>query len=396
MKQSEASDGHPSVALDAPGPAASSPLRIAITSVFGDPLDPATWSGAPARLARALGALGTEVASINGHTDRRYDLWDALRHLATFGGRPLRRETLMRVPPGRTRRALAVLRETRRLGVAHVLHTGTLDMPVPGNDDGVRHYLYTDHTWNLALRHRPEGRQWPARRLQRIEALEREAYATTRHIFTFGRYVRDDLVDHYGVDPARVTVVGSGMGAIRPYDGPKDYAHGPLLFVAKHQFVEKGGALAVKAFRLARRRRPDLRLIMVGNDGWPAMMREEPGLHVHGRLPADALEALFRSAALLLQPMFNDPWGQVYLEALASRTPVIGLDRNGLPEITENGRHGFLVPVDDPVVLAETIVDAMSDPGRLSRMGESGQRHVLAHYSWDRVASAVSETIGRA
>src|SRR3546814_12809912 len=86
--------------------------------------------------------------------------------------------------------------------------------------------------------------------------------------------------------------------------------------------------------------------------------------------------------------MLNDPWGQVYLEALTSRTPVLGLERNGLPEITENGRHGFMVQQADPVALADAILDAMSAPDRLVAMGHSGQRPVLDTYSWDKVARA--------
>ncbi len=80
---------------------------------------------------------------------------------------------------------------------------------------------------------------------------------------------------------------------------------------------------------------------------------------------------------------------------MASRTPVLGLDRNGLPEITENGRHGFLVPDADPSLVAEAILDAVDDPDRLDRMGRSGQQHVLDNYSWDRVARAVTDVLGR-
>jgi glycosyltransferase involved in cell wall biosynthesis len=93
--------------------------------------------------------------------------------------------------------------------------------------------------------------------------------------------------------------------------------------------------------------------------------------------------------------MLNDPWGQVYLEALASRTPVLGLNRNGLPEITEQGRHGFLVDEASPEAIAEEILRAMSDPDRLARMGLSGQAHVLQNYSWDRVVSEMAAVMSQ-
>jgi glycosyltransferase involved in cell wall biosynthesis len=94
--------------------------------------------------------------------------------------------------------------------------------------------------------------------------------------------------------------------------------------------------------------------------------------------------------------MLNDPWGQVYLEALTSRTPVIGLNRNGLTEITNDGAYGFLVDQADPYALAFAIVEAAFDPDRLAAMGAAGQRHVMENYSWDRVARTIAETISGA
>ena len=89
---------------------------------------------------------------------------------------------------------------------------------------------------------------------------------------------------------------------------------------------------------------------------------------------------------VLVQPMLNDPWGQVYLEAMVSRTPVVGLNRNGLPEIAGHGRYGFLVDQAEPHALAAGIEEGLSNLDRLGWMGIEGQRHVLRHYSWDAVA----------
>lgn len=369
------------------------PIRMAITSVFGDPLQPATWSGAPSNLARELGGLGIEVLSAHPRLPRHKGLWHVWRHMLLSGSLPLRRESVMRDPAARRMRSRAVTEIARSRGVDRLLHTGTLDLPISGPDEGVRHYLYTDHTWDLAMRFRVGEGHRESREFKRIDRFERSAYEASHHIFTFSHYVRENLIDHYGIPPERVTRVGSGYGRIRPYSGPKDYTHGPLLFVAKHLFAEKGGHLAVKAFRLAQRRRPSLRLVIAGHDRWRSLVGDEPGIHAVGHLSWEALEELFHSASLLLQPMLNDPWGQVYLEALGSRTPVIGLDRNGLPEITGEGRYGFLVPAPDPVMLAETLIDAVSDPDRLAQMGVDGRRHVVASYSWRRVAEAIATTI---
>ncbi len=365
---------------------------LAITSVFGDPRHPRTWSGAPYNVAQALRKRGLEVTPLHAKLGRLQKLMSAGRHVIAGYGPLSSGEAVFRGLAARTRRARLVAKEVRRLGIEHVLHTGTLDLPV-WDSGSATHDLLCDQTWALSLRYRPDVADYSDVACRHFEALERESYSQMRHIFTFGRYVRKNLIEHYGVPPERVTAVGSGMGNITPYIGPKDYAAGVLLFVAKHLFAAKGGLLLLDAFRIARERRPDLTLVVVGSERQRETVANQPNVEFHAYVPWAELEALYRRASLLVQPMLNDPWGQVYLEASASRTPVIGLNRNGLPEIVERGRHGFLVEDADPEALAETIVDAVSDPNRLALMGESGQRHVLQTYSWDRVARRIADRI---
>jgi glycosyltransferase involved in cell wall biosynthesis len=80
---------------------------------------------------------------------------------------------------------------------------------------------------------------------------------------------------------------------------------------------------------------------------------------------------------------------------MISRTPVMGLNRNGLPEIVQNGRFGFVVDSDSPEALAEAIIDATSDADRLEEMGRLGQQYVLDHYSWDIVGQRMFDVIER-
>jgi glycosyltransferase involved in cell wall biosynthesis len=361
--------------------------RLAITSVFGPPLDPKTWSGAPFNLAQALEGRGVSVAGIDTGPAPIVKLRLAVDHLAHGGNAPLDGD--------RVRRDLLA----RRLGAAAseaanelvVLHTGTLDLPPPPNG-AARHFLYCDHTWDLSLRHRPNVDRLDAAYVHRVEELEQRSYDSLAHIFTFGDFVRDNLIGHYGVAPDRVTTVGSGMGAVAPYHGAKNYTRPKLLFVCKHLFAAKGGFLLLEAFRRVRARRPEAVLEIVAKSP-PAGLAREAGVSVHEFLPWNQLQQLFRTATLLVQPMLNDPWGQVYLEAMVSRTPPVGLNRNGLPEIVEGGRHGFLVPHAAPQALADTILAALDDPRRLAAMGESGQRSVLERFTWDKVAAAVAARI---
>jgi glycosyltransferase involved in cell wall biosynthesis len=366
--------------------------RIVLTSVFGDPLDPRTWSGAPKNLADALGRCGVTVTGFHPRLGMAGKMKVAARNIMSGCGRPISGEQLFRSELSRRRLALQVAETVSRSGIGHVVHTGTLDLPAVDRRSSVKHYLYCDHSWALARRFHGEAAMYPPAALDTYERLEQESLAGLDHIFTFGTYVRDHMIAHYGVPPARITAVGSGMGRIAPYAGSKDHDRPALLFVAKHYFGAKGGFLLLEAFRRARVRLPGLKLTVVGDATSRRHVPDDADITFHSNLSWDELQQLYHASTLLVQPMLNDPWGQVYLEAMVSRTPVVGLRRNGLPEILADGRYGILVARPDPDLLAEAILDALARPDRLERMSVEGQAHVLAKYSWDNVASRIAYT----
>jgi glycosyltransferase involved in cell wall biosynthesis len=377
--------------MDALPPSLLRPPRfdhIAITSVFGNPRELRTWSGAPANVASGLERLGVVVKELQPQLRRTTKIGIAVRDMLAGRGRPVSSEQVLRSLTTRRRLATQVAEQARRLGATNVMHTGTLDL-LPDRSDGLQHYLYCDHTWALARKHHIHATQYTERALDAFEQAERQSLDGVAHVFTFGAYVRDNLIAHYGLASDRVTAVGSGMGAIQPWHDAKDFARPHLLFVAKHLFQAKGGVLLVEAFKIARQRRRDLVLTIVGDPRSRGFVPEMAGLEFRAHLPWDELQRLYRESTLLVQPMLNDPWGQVYLEAMISRTPVMGLARNGLPELVDGGRHGFLVDRADPQSLAEAILSALSDPHRLERMAERAQAYVLATHSWDRVAQRI-------
>ncbi len=63
--------------------------------------------------------------------------------------------------------------------------------------------------------------------------------------------------------------------------------------------------------------------------------------------------ALLAGAAGLMVPIkWEEPFGLVFIEALASGTPVISHPRGSVPEFLRDGEHGFLVESEDELVEA--------------------------------------------
>jgi len=83
--------------------------------------------------------------------------------------------------------------------------------------------------------------------------------------------------------------------------------------------------------------------------------------------PVDDVQkaVLFSNASALLMPnRFNEPFGLVMVEAMASGTPVVAVLRGSIPEVVEDNKTGFLVTPDENLELKkseEKIVEEMSE-----------------------------------
>jgi glycosyltransferase involved in cell wall biosynthesis len=91
-----------------------------------------------------------------------------------------------------------------------------------------------------------------------------------------------------------------------------------------------------------------------------APLLEHPLIEWLGELDDCRKAELLAGAHALLLPLdWDEPFGLVVIEALASGTPVIARRRGSLPEIVGHGIHGFLVETEDELVTAVGLVGSL-------------------------------------
>jgi glycosyltransferase involved in cell wall biosynthesis len=69
---------------------------------------------------------------------------------------------------------------------------------------------------------------------------------------------------------------------------------------------------------------------------------------------------------------------------------VIASRVGGLTEAVEDGKNGFLVPVNDAGALAEKITLLLRDPRLRERMGQYNKEQSETRYSWKSVAETIT------
>ena len=245
--------------------------------------------------------------------------------------------------------------------------------------------LFCDYTTKLAeMKYKP----WfgiPPGKSGEWYQLERALYEQASVLFPASENTASSLVDHYGIDPARIRVVGEGVDGVHEHP-EKTYDERTLLFVG-YDFRRKGGEQLLDAFAHVRTKLPSARLRVVGPE---RPQRLQDGVTWEGRV-ADrtVLDGVFASATVFAMPSICEPFGLAIVEAMSHGLPVIGSNCDAMPEIIQEGTTGYIVPSGDHAALAERIIELLSSPDKARRMGIQARERVRNHFLWRHVVGRV-------
>ena len=120
-----------------------------------------------------------------------------------------------------------------------------------------------------------------------------------------------------------------------------------------------------------------------------------------GALDREGKLAFLRGLDLLSVPAtYDEPKGMFLLEAMAAGVPVVQPRRGAFVEIVERTGGGMLVPPDDPVQLADALLDLYRDAAARRTLGQRASAGVRAHYtvahSADRLLDVYRDVADRA
>jgi glycosyltransferase involved in cell wall biosynthesis len=240
-------------------------------------------------------------------------------------------------------------------------------------------------------------------------------------VVAISQFVARSLVDA-GIAPERIRVVPNALdlsawdatidgGVIRRELGLSQAA--PVVGIISRLFRWKGHAYLVDALAIVKREFPDVRLVIVGEDD-PRASWEHGGTFT-SKLEDQAeqlgvadniiftgfrtdVPQLLAAFDVFAHPSWEEPFGMVFLEAMAMHKPVVAWASGGAPEVIVHGETGLLAPRESVADLAGAMIALLRDRELRTRLGTAGRQRVerlfTAEIMAERMLEAYRGTLG--
>ncbi len=256
---------------------------------------------------------------------------------------------------------------------------------------GIPHFVYTDHTALANL-------QYPGFDKKNLPTsswleCERDVYHHATLNFTMSENIAGSIVKDYGCDVTKVVNVYGGANIVVAQDEVFDdrrYAKENIVFVGV-EWERKGGAVLVEAFKILLTKFPNAHLNIIGCT--PKI--NVPNCTAIGKVPLVKVSEYLKQASVFCLPTRLEPFGIVFLEAMAHKLPVVATRIGAIPELIIDGKNGYLVEPDNPHQLAAKLIKSIESPERCKAFGEYGHQRLWDTYTWEKTGVRIKEQIAR-
>ncbi|MFC1734804.1 glycosyltransferase family 4 protein [Candidatus Hydrogenedentota bacterium] len=196
----------------------------------------------------------------------------------------------------------------------------------------------------------------------------------------FGRKLLKPYVKRIEVFPGGVTCSQFTFGAQR--DSRRD-GKTVVLSTGRVDDPVKGLEVIKGGMNILASRRDDFSLLITAG---PHVQVDESYCYRMPWVSADRMPEVYLTGDIFVTaPLWQEPFGLVAVEAMASGLPVVATRVGGLQTIVEDGVTGFLVEPGDPFALSEKLEILLNDPELRRKMGAKARERAEELYDWDVV-----------
>lgn len=206
------------------------------------------------------------------------------------------------------------------------------------------------------------------------------------------------LIDDLHIMEDKIKVVPMPVDLERFY--PKNLERKTDILCIGRLIERKGIDILVNAIARLRSSMPEINLVVVGTGPEKPRLLEiikqnglEGNITFYESVPNDELIDYYSSSKVFVLPTVTD-WkgeteglGVVLLEALSCKTPVVGTDTGGIPDIIKDNETGLLVKEKDVDGLAEAIKKLLNDEQLREKLANRGYEYARSMFNPEKISS---------
>jgi glycosyltransferase involved in cell wall biosynthesis len=203
--------------------------------------------------------------------------------------------------------------------------------------------------------------------------------------------ISTSIIDDYSCSPDKTSCVYCGANLQVTEDEifeENRFSKKNILFVGV-DWQRKGGPVLEEAFRTVLGTYPDATLTIVGCK--PKL--NLPNCHIVGRIPLWEAKKYFRQASVFCLPTTLEPFGIVFLEAMAHKLPIIGTNIGAIPDFILEDKNGYMVEPNNSSQLSKKIIDLIGSQEKCKTLGEYGHKFLWSRYTWEKTGVRIRKNI---
>jgi glycosyltransferase involved in cell wall biosynthesis len=212
--------------------------------------------------------------------------------------------------------------------------------------------------------------------------LEKIALQKADQVIVPSRYAKLKVMEYYGIKGERIRVIPStfdenawqkSFSKVKKIKSDKKL----ILTVAK-MYKRKNIQALIRAFQIVQNKIQNVQLWIVGSGPELENLKKlaqklnlEKDIYFWGEISDKLKKRIYKSVDIFCLPTLQEIFGFVFLEAFASRKPVVSTKLAAVPEIVKNNVSGLLTD-PDPNSLAFKITNLLSNKKLKNRLIQNG------------------------
>ncbi|HLX85009.1 MAG TPA: glycosyltransferase [Terriglobales bacterium] len=194
-------------------------------------------------------------------------------------------------------------------------------------------------------------------------------------------------VVYNGVNPSFFSPDRSEEGSSEE-DATKDESEGAEILMVGNLLRGKGHELVLRAMGQLQNSFAEIRCTIIGEGPdrahYEALARElniSDRVQFRGRQGRAAVAEAMRRCSVFVLPSRYEGLGCVYLETMSCAKPVIACHGQGIDEVIEHGKNGWLIPIDGLEELVQGLTTLLGSVQVRARIGEEARRTIVDRFT---------------